>query len=98
MLSLPTTSATAFLARGDGHCSMTTQHVFHGTVALVGQQRQRPSLLTAGSIRAFVERRCACCAVREVRDGLKAHAYVSFKPRALTCTVDAWLLVRGLFS
>ena len=51
-----------------------------------------------GSIRAFVERRCACCAVREVRDGLKAHAYVSFKPRALTCTVDAWLLVRGLFS
>src|SRR6266446_7250501 len=47
MLSLPTTSATAFLARGDGHCSMTPPHVFHGTVALVGQPRQRPSLLTA---------------------------------------------------
>ncbi|SRR6266498_5688053 len=46
MLSWPTKSATAFLDRGDGNSSTTAQHVFRGTVTLVGQPSQRHSLLT----------------------------------------------------
>src|SRR5882724_12779250 len=46
MLSLLTKSATAFLDCGEVNRLTTTQHVFHGTVALVGQPSQRPSLLT----------------------------------------------------